>query len=268
MNDHLLKYKYPTRLLEALKEHLSEKILDHIAQADAGLGALENRKNIDDILETNTVPYPLQFNPKEAFMMTMWWRPDRGVAQSISSVQRQEEHLARAFCCACLLTNTPSEYGIEPADVLPRLIQSIIEIDTALLSHTREMVMCSTQNHSDESDSDMRFDNMLCRLALILIDAHGVSPLRADGELNARCKQLIQDELAYRDNEEVCSLINEYSLSNYPNWDQWLLGMTFFDQSLDDWKEISENILLNLRNDLTETDRLGCIELAENILKQ
>lgn len=266
MSEYRIKHKYPAGFFEALKEHLNEKILDDIAHADSGLGAAENRKIIDNILETNTVPYPLLFNPNEAIQLTMWWSPNWDTAQGISSVQLRTEHIARAFCCACLLTNTPSEYCIEPVDILPRLFQSVIEIDTALLPHTREMVLCARLNHADKTDEDMILDEMLCRLAIILIDAYSDSTDFPNGDLAQRCQQIITDEQNYRDTEEVKHLIHKYPFDNYKNWNQWLLGMSFFVQSVDVWIELTNKILLEPRVSLSDADRVGCRELAKNIL--
>lgn len=95
----------PSAALRAVSEIVRDEDLEFIASADHGMGYPENLKVLNQCRESSWVPYPLEWNPKEACELTRWEQPELFSDRPSTALDATEvaAHRRRAFACSILL---------------------------------------------------------------------------------------------------------------------------------------------------------------------
>jgi hypothetical protein len=244
---------YPTGLIDLLKPRISPKLVRYIAEADAGeFNYRAQRDAINKILKSERIPLPLEWEPCESFSLIKWSEPDRNTDFIELSVR--EQHLARLFCCACLLAAYPQMrcHESEPSDNLPRLIESMIAVEPGWLRETREFVAW-LKEHCDRADPRLEehfTDANFCRIGLVIITT------AIAGE---------------PDDAEIVSSVNEIFdrkadsfLRSEQAW-TWLFESSYFTQSAHIWSSLAERSLLHPPAGWTQEASDACRRLGEAV---
>lgn len=247
---------YPTGLIDLLKPRISPKLVRYIAEADAGeFNYPAQRDAINKILRSDRIPLPLMWEPREAFALIKWVEP-AGPDQAHKGFSAREMHIARAFCCACLLAARFDDQDIdtEPSDLLPRLIESVAAIDTSWLKDLRELVEWASYScdRAQPYPQDFESDATLCRTSLVVIDA------AADAHVK---------------NDTVCQLVDEIferkhrSFARREDQWNWLLEGNCFDQSVHLWKSLSDRYLVKPPAHWEDSDKAAAVRLGQAIIR-
>lgn len=252
---------YPTELIDRLKRYVDHQIIKAIAESDFGPPGTEHKVAIKRILDEERVPRPIQWEPGEPFELCKWWDHANHKEHEINGLNPGKANIARAFCCACLLTYP--EYGTgEPIDAMVRLVDSVIRLDIELVLPCFDMFCWIQQCTKNEVDEDSKFETMTAELCKCLLkSANPKCPM----DLSLSVPKLIQSERAYRDGMEALNA-GWSCKNNYRDWDQWLIGMSFFDQSWDICFELVRKLLKTPNPKLKDTEKKACVSLADLIL--
>ncbi|MBO6512891.1 MAG: hypothetical protein JJ974_02850 [Phycisphaerales bacterium] len=253
---------YPTELIDQLKRYVDHHIVKAIAQSDYGYDAPEHKAAIQRILDEERVPRPIQWEPGEPFSLCKWWDHRNHKEHEISGLNPGKANIARAFCCACLLTYP--EYGSgEPFDAMIRLVDSVIRLDITLALPCFDMLSWIQQCREGKEDEDSKYETMTAELCKCLLKA---ANLDCPVDLSVAIPKLIRSEREFRDEEEADDLIWDHSNENYRDWNQWLIGMSYFDQSWDICFDLVRQLFLNPKSTLSAAEQESCKELATIIL--
>lgn len=253
---------YPTELINRLKKYVDHHIVKAIAQSDYGYDAPKHKAAIQRILDEERVPRPIQWEPGEPFSLCKWWDHTTHKEHEISGLNPAKANIARAFCCACLLTYP--EYGTgEPFDAMIRLVDSVSRLDAALAPPYFEMLCWIQQCREGKTDEDSRYETMAAEFCKCLLKSiNPACPI----DLSVIIPKLIQSEQIYRDELEVEALIFERSHAGYRNWNQWLIGLSNFDQSWDICFELVRKLLKTPNPILEDAEKKACVSLADLVL--
>ena len=242
---------YPTGLIDRLKKYVDHQIIKAIAESDYGPPGTEHKAAIERILDEERVPRPIQWEPGEPFELCKWWDQANHKEHEIRGLNPGKANIARAFCCACLLTYP--EYGTgEPFDAMIRLVDSVIRLDIALALPYFDMLSWIQQCREGKVDQDSKYETMAAELCkCLLASANPNCPT----DLSVAIPNLIQSERSYRDEIEAEHLAWNYTPENYRDWDQWLIGMSHFDQSWDICFDLVRQLLSNPKSTLSASEK-------------
>lgn len=236
-------------LLELLCREIKPDTLWSIAEADYGHGAEEYRKILEHIQREKRIP-KLQFDTtlSEVVELTRWREPERTTSRSYDWAQKN--NLAIAFSCTVLLT-VPSDWYYnrdgEHSTVI-RLIQAIRILSSILPSLWEKAgaLLAWRITENETSSEDLPF----FLYGLLLCGLHG--KLADESELLTLTDHLIAEEGRCRADLQV---------HGYLRIDQgWLLGLTHFNQLLDDWSNTAHWLL-------EESDRIQNPDLRSRLLQ-
>lgn len=254
---------YPTELIEKLKPKIDQQIVKAISASDYGFDDPEHKAAIRRILDEKRVPRPIQWEPGEPFSLCMWWEADKHSCHEIGNLSKSQANIACAFSCACLLTDT--EYGAgEPIDPMVRLVDSIDRLDIKLAAPCFDFLCWIQQGRESKTDEDSRFESLTAELCKCLLKAMDPScPM----DLTVAIPELINAERSLRERVEAEDEAIGHTHVNYRDWGQWLVGMSFFDQSWNIMFDLVRKLLRNPNPALRAPERDACRTLADLILK-
>jgi len=112
----------PDDLLNAVRPHITDSMLQEIAEADYGHNSDLHLAALRRIRDNGSVPSPLPWEPAEVCRLIRWSRPHDPNWQPGSTGRRG--HVMRAFCCAVLLRD-PDE---DPNNVIAPVLESTLEV--------------------------------------------------------------------------------------------------------------------------------------------
>jgi len=224
---------YPTGLFDLLKPRISPKLVRYIAESDAGeINYKAQRDAINKIIESDRIPLPLESEPAEAFSMIMWSVP--GHNPDAKHLGLREQHVARMFCCACLLAAYPARqrHESEPSLVLPPLIESTIAAEPGWLGVLRDLIEWARDycDQADPSYSEHFTDATHCRMSLVIIDAAS--------------NNLPDPPMFVRSVEEIFDRKRHSFAADSDGW-SWLLEGSYFDSGVPIWKSLAKKYLLH-----------------------
>lgn len=224
---------YPTGLINLLKPWISPKLVRYIAEADAGeFNYPAQRDAINRILRSDRIPLPLEWEPAEAFCMIKWSLP--GQNPDVKHLGLREQHVARIFCCACLLAAYPARqrHESEPSQVLPPLIESTIVAEPSWLGVLRDLIEWAMDycDHADPSDSEHFTDATHCRMSLVIIDVAS--------------KKLPDPSVFIQSVEAIFERKRRSFAADSDGW-SWLVEGGYFGSGVPIWKSLAKKYLLN-----------------------
>lgn len=234
---------------------MSPKLVRYIAEADAGeFNYPAQRDAINKILNSERIPLPLEWEPCESLCLIKWSEPDRDTDAGQLSVR--ERHLARLFCCACLLAAYPQDrcHESEPSEALPRMIESTIALELAWLDQARELLAWFRDfcERADPLLEEHKTDANLCRIGLVITAA-------------AIAGETDEDEIVRSVNEIFERKVDSF-LRSEQMW-TWLLEGSEFTQSIPIWKSLAERHLLNPPPGWPDKASDACRRLGEAIVR-
>lgn len=232
---------------------MSPKLVRYIATADAGeLNYPAQRDAINAILQSERIPLPLEWEPCESFSLIRWSEPDR--ESDVVGLTIREQHLARLFCCACLLAAYPQMrcHESEPSEILPRLIESVIAIEPGWLDETRAFVAW-LKEYCEGADPQMDehfTDANLCRIGLVII-ATATTGKAGDAEIVVSVNEIFERKV-------------DSFLRSENGW-TWLFEGSYFTQSAHIWSSLAERYLLHPPAGWTKEASDACRRLGEAV---
>ena len=246
---------YPTGLIDLLKPRMSPKLVRYIAEADAGeFNYPAQRDAINRILNSERIPLPLEWEPCESLCLIKWSEPDRNTDAGQLSVR--ERHLARLFCCACLLAAYPQDqcHESEPSEALPRLIESTIAAEPAWLDQAHELVTWLKEycEHAEPLLEEHETDANLCRIGLIIIST-AISVYPDEAEIIRAIEEIFERKV-------------DSFLRSEGAW-TWLLEGGYFAQSIHIWKSLAERHLMHPPSDWPNNVSNACRRLGKAIIR-
>lgn len=195
-------------LLDWLRERITPQTLRTITG-----GLEEHLAVLKDIYETGLVPHPLRFHPAEVLELTGWQKGP------------STDHLARAYCCAllCLDRAGPETRRDDQTATLAVLVESCIKLGPEALAALVRFLAALIEGTPRDTNADFVFLHLALLLAAIAQDA-------ADPRLPALGEYLLALEQRWR---------AEWSAPD----EQWLLGLTRFDQRHKLWRALAARLL-------------------------
>lgn len=222
----LLQYNPSERaMLDWLVPHINDAHLREIAQSDYGNEEKEHFQELKRIHEGKPIPAPLLWNPSEVLTLTRWNEPDdlkyKGGRKGLRG------HLIRAFCCAVLLQagDAPEAVDYTYADgenqTLIQLIESVLLLGRGATESALRLLSWRLLRLEDEEEGETAFFG----LAILLLRATLFEP---------------------HENGEDLNLLAEWIVSKLVGiGNDWLQGLTLFNQYHEKWKRLTQEILLN-----------------------
>ncbi len=111
-----------------LAAEVDDAMLDEMAEADRGEGAVAHRAALAVIRDELRVPAPLGFTPLEVLELKRWSEPDDPRWRESDAASRRG-HVMRAFCCTALIAagaDPANPYGFDSEpDTLAQLVASL-----------------------------------------------------------------------------------------------------------------------------------------------
>lgn len=255
MSDPGAAAPYPTGLIDLLKPRVSPKLVRYISESDAGeLNYPAQRDAINRILTSDRIPLPLRWEPREAFSLVKWIDPVRPEPDQ-AGMSVRERHIARAFCCACLLAARFDDQDLdtEPSDLLPRLIESVVAIDRSWLEELRSLVAWAKDScdHARPYPQEYESDATLCRMALVLIAT------ASNAQMESGVIGRMVDEIFERKRRSFTRCEDQWT---------WLLEGNNFEQSVHVWKSLAERLLLTPPACWADGDRAAVVRLGRAMI--
>lgn len=226
-----LQYFVPSdmALLDWLAPYADDALLAELARADSGFGERENLRVLKQIRDRRQIPALLKWNPKEALELTRWSEPDEPRERPETSGRRG--HLIRAYACAVLLyaADAPEmqDFVYAENDTLVQLLDSVISLGPEAAECTRCFLLWRTlrlHTHHEETPFFL--------FALLLLSAALYRPPQDAADLVLLAGLVVSEENRARTGEWVML-----------HSDDWLLGLTCFNQRHEVWIKLAREIL-------------------------
>lgn len=144
-----------------------------------------------------------------------------------------------------------------------RLVDSIIRFDIALAIPCFDMLSWIQQCREGKEDEDSKYETMAAELCKCLLKSANPN---CPTDLSIAIPNLIQSERVYREGVEAGDLTWNNSHEDYRDWNQWLIGMSYFDQSWEICFELVRKLLKTPNPKLEDAELRACVSLADLVL--
>ena len=255
-------------ILEWLKPIIVDSMLRDIAYADFGLDEEEYFAALVPIRDGHKIPDPLPWFPREALNLTRWlepddpvWKPDylgpnneMGSGGLIWKPQACGErgHWIRFFSCAVLLKAADDvesqDYITEENDTLIQFIASALWLGSDAVDHALRLVCWRTLRMSSDNEEYPFFAMAILLLRMTQFEKGS----------NAKELQMLADWVIA---EEARTRIGLWRVES----EEWLLGLTNFDQRHNIWRKVISDVLLDSSKRLPKPTAFKLREIAERI---
>ncbi|BDI28983.1 hypothetical protein CCAX7_10340 [Capsulimonas corticalis] len=257
-----------TSLLEWLKPIIDDSMLRDIAYADYGLNEEEYFAALVPIRDGHKIPDPLPWFPREALHLRRWSEPDDPVwkphnlgpnnemnrAGLIWKPQARGErgHWIRFFSCAVLLRAADDvesqDYITEENDTLIQFIASALRLGADAVDHALRLLYWRTLRMSSD-----KYEYPFFAMAILLLRV-----TQFEKGSNAKELQMLADWVIA---EEARGRLEIWRVES----EEWLLGLTNFDQRHDRWREVASAVLMDPSTGIPEPAASTLREVAGRI---
>lgn len=228
-----------TALLAWLGPRVDDTLLHEIAGADYGHNQNIYFQALVPIRDRQDIPAPLPWEPREVLNLTRWSEPHEP-SQGFYSMGTRG-HLARAFSCAVLLKAADDlltrDYIDAENDTLIQMIASVLHLGNEA-TEAASRFLCWRILRLPLFDGEAPFFT----LALLLLRAALFRPGDDGTDLKLLADWVGREEMRSRRMLTNSSTIPE----------EWLLGLTTFDQRHEVWKRVSEEVLADPSKEFPE----------------
>jgi hypothetical protein len=222
---------------------------EEIASADYGYGFRENVPILRDIRNLGKLPSRLKWFPREVLELERWSTPAR---------YDRRGHLKRAFACGVLIEagGDPANYGYIDAEneTLASLLDSVRVLGVAFSQPALRLVTWRLLLPEPLHDE---YPFFACAVLLLSVDT-GILHREPDSLMLLADRVLAAEAQVRNENEEY----------GWNESDQWLLGLTLFDQRHGLWKALARDILLNPRRPHPALAAGRLIEIGQKLAGQ
>jgi hypothetical protein len=223
-------------LTPILQANIDESMLREIAAADYGDEADYYYAKLEPLLNTGVVA-PDVLNAKEVLELIRWSEPED--PQWSPGGQGVRGHWMRLFACTALVRLAPThrDWFDGECSTVAQLVSSAIELGPAVSRSTASVLAWRFLAYPG-GDPDSAF----LAFGLLLLAVH----LERGEERGQWLKQFaawVMDEESRSRN----ALSTWFSSSQY--WDQWLTGLTVFNQQEKVWRSLAHRILARPEGD-------------------
>ncbi|MEO7716519.1 MAG: hypothetical protein ABIY70_09970 [Capsulimonas sp.] len=250
--DALLNSFYPsgTALLDWLKPHIDDSILQEISYADYGRRVNAHYGILVAIRDEQKIPSPLEWCPRETLELMRWSEPEDPEWGPGSTGERG--HWIRIFSCAVLLkaADDPDSMKILDSenDTLIQFVASALWLGPEAIHHALQFLSWRILRMMD--DDEYPFFAM----AILLLRAAEFAPGSDSEELRQLADWIvIEEELVRGKLNWGCASV------------EWLLGLMNFDQRHNRWREVTSAVLLDPAKNIPEPAASALREIAERI---
>ena len=228
--DELVKDKlHPNanELLSLLSEAIDDTMLREIAEEDYGEGVDLHFDALTSIRDEGKIPVPMKCHPREVLELIRWSEPNDPNPGGMG----KRGHLMRAFCCAVLLraAGEPGNKGYFEGEnqTLVQLLASLKVLEPKYEEAALRFLVWRL-DHIDVYVEERPF--FLLGILLLCLK---VRPNLLDSEIDHIADCLVNEENTVRTSGWAAMPDNN---------NQWLLGLTFFDQRHSVWLDIGEQL--------------------------
>lgn len=236
--------------MDWLKPHVDDSMLWEIADSDYGFDRESNFEALLPIRDRQEIPVPLGWIPIEVLNLMRWSEPEHVTPPGGRGTRG---HLIRAFCCAVLLraADEPETRGYIHAenDTLIQMIASVLYLGR------------------EATESASRF---LCWRILRLPLWEGEYPFFALGLLLLRAALFRQGEEGSELKLLAEWVVREETRSRHsslmpPVSEDWLFGLTLFDQRHEAWRRAAQDVLLDASKAFPRPAEAAMREVASHL---
>jgi hypothetical protein len=217
-------------LTPLFQAHIDESMLREISAADYGWKADECYELLQPVLKTGAI-VPDDFNVREVLELIRWSEPED--LEWSPGGHGPRGHWMRLFACAALVRLAPSnrDFFDGECSTVAQLVSSAIELGRPV-ARAAESLLAWRFLAYPGADPDCAF----LAFAILLLAAH-----LGHAEDNG---QWLKDLATWVEDEESRSR-NALStwFSSSPQWNQWLTGLTAFNQREAVWRSLAHRIL-------------------------
>jgi hypothetical protein len=228
----------PDILLDVLRPNIDDSMLEEIAKADYGADVEEHLAGLRRIRDERLILNPSSWEPTEVLRLIRWSQPE--IPDWKPGATGTQGHWMRAFSCAVLLRSFAEpdnwEYFDGENQTAVQLVESAIKLGREVAEAALRFFawMLDREPRVHELDGE---DRPFFALALFILAVH-LAKTTEDSSRISELAALVEEETELFQNRQR-------EVGIHRQQDQWLLGITLFDQCHDTWRAVAQRILLN-----------------------
>lgn len=247
-----------TALRDWLRPLIDDTMLIDIASDGYGVDE-EHLQAVKRIHRGEPIPVPLRWYPREFLELERWSEPDDLIwVASRPSRKGVRGHLIRAFCCEILLRAGDSVetqgYILAENDTMVQLLASVRSIGREAEARTLQLLcwrMLRLPGYNRDGASYYHEERPFFALGILLLCASLYEPPQSGDDL-ALLADWVVEEVDWAISSDMILVATE----------EWLLGLTNFDQRHEVWRRLSQEILLDVAKGFSESCAAALRDIA------